>query len=72
MAGNVWEWTESTDLVHPEDVVLCGGGWRTLYHINDSRLPNYAYGDCFAVHPRLATSDIGFRCAAPAMTLHSP
>lgn len=62
LAGNVWEWTSSLNPYNGTSAILCGGGWRTLYHTNDALLPHYQVGDCPSIPPNTVSSDIGIRC----------
>ena len=63
MAGNVWEWTESTYCTYPEHAcssqyrVFRGGGWGstlTAYLRPTARMWS---------HPAHRYNDVGFRCA---------
>jgi formylglycine-generating enzyme required for sulfatase activity len=53
MAGNVWEWTASSSMIHK---MLRGGSWN-----NSLRIANCTYRSWYP--PRYRLNDVGFRCA---------
>lgn len=56
MAGNVWEWTDSSYGVDKKAKVLRGGSWFNVHG-------NARCADRFRPHPGSRPDNIGFRCA---------
>jgi formylglycine-generating enzyme required for sulfatase activity len=65
LAGNVWEWTATADVLHPDSrgrggapaYVVRGGGW------SDTDPRNLTAGRRAKDRPQWRLADLGFRCA---------